>query len=90
MLTDFIRTWRHQALANAPTRAFVPLKVERGEAFQFDWSEERLVIGGIWRKLMVAHLKRCVSRAFVLVAVPAYNPMKALTMRRCFWRPSSA
>jgi transposase len=71
VLTDFIRDWREQAGANAPTRAFVPLKFELGEAFQFDWSEERLVIGGIWRKLQVAHLKLCASRAFVLVAYPS-------------------
>jgi transposase len=70
VLTDFIRNWRQQAGANAPTRAFVSLKFELGEAFQFDWSEERLVIGGIWRKLQVAHLKLCASRAFVLVAYP--------------------
>jgi transposase len=73
VLTDFIRHWREQAGANAPTRAFVPLKFELGEAFQFDWSEERLVIGGIWRKLLVAHLKLCASRAFVLVAYPSQS-----------------
>jgi transposase len=71
VLTDFIRNWRQQAGANAPTRAFVPLRFELGEAFQFDWSEERLVIGGIWRKLQVAHLKLCASRAFMLVAYPS-------------------
>jgi transposase len=70
ILADFIRRWREQASANAPTRAFVPLKFELGEAFQFDWSEERLVIGGIWRKLQVAHLKLCASPAFMLVAYP--------------------
>jgi hypothetical protein len=53
------------------TRAFVPLKFELGEAFQFDWSEERLVVGGIWRNLQLAHLKLCASRAFVLVAYPS-------------------
>ena len=68
VLADFIRHWREQAGANAPTRAFVPLRFELGEAFQFDWSEERLVIGGVWRKLLVAHLKLCASRAFVLIA----------------------
>lgn len=73
VLTDFIRHWREQAGANAPTRAFVPLRFELGEAFQFDWSEERLVIGGIWRKLLVAHLKLCASRAFVLIAYPSQS-----------------
>ena len=73
VLTDFIRHWRVQAGANAPTRAFVPLRFELGEAFQFDWSEERLVIGGVWRKLLVAHLKLCASRAFVLIAYPSQS-----------------
>ncbi len=54
VLTDFIRDWRIGGGANAPSRAFVPLKFALGEAFQFDWSEEGLVIGGIWRKLLVA------------------------------------
>ena len=71
VLTDFIRRWRQCASANVATRAFVPLKFELGEAFQFDWSEERLLIGGMWRTLQVAHLKLCASRAFVLVAYPS-------------------
>ena len=49
--------------------AFVPLSFAWGEAFQFDWSEEGLVIGGVWRKLQVAHMKLCASRAFWLVAL---------------------
>jgi len=28
--------------------AFVPLKFEPGDAFQIDWSEEGLVVGGIY------------------------------------------
>jgi transposase len=71
VLSDFIRSWRQRAAANVSTRAFVPLKFELGEAFQFDWSDERLVVGGIWRQLQVAHLKLCASRAFVLVAYPS-------------------
>jgi transposase len=70
VLMNFIRRWREQAGANAPAGAFVPLKFELGEAFQFDWSEERALVGGIWRTLQVAHLKLCASRAFVLTAYP--------------------
>ena len=73
MLSDFVRRWRDKSGANVPTRAFVPLKFELGEAFQFDWSEEALVIGGVWRKLLVAHTKLCASRAFVLVAYPSQS-----------------
>jgi hypothetical protein len=48
----------------------VPLSFELGDAFQFDWSEEGLVIGGIYRRIQLAHLKLCASRAFWLVAYP--------------------
>src|SRR3990172_2197492 len=68
-VTDFIRDWRERE-GKAP-RAFVPLKFELGEAFQFDWSEEGLVIGGIYRRMQVSHLKLCASRAFWLVAYPS-------------------
>jgi hypothetical protein len=45
--------------------------VRVGEAFQFDWSDEGMVVGGIFYKLQVAHLKLCFSRAFWLVAYPS-------------------
>lgn len=70
-LTDFIRAWRAGQGGVADGKAFVPLAFELGEAFQFDWSDEALVIGGIYRKLQVAHLKLCASRAFFLVAYPS-------------------
>lgn len=68
-VTDFIRDWRGRE-GKAP-HAFVPLYFELGEAFQFDWSDEGLVVGGIYRKLQVSHLKLCASRAFWLVAYPS-------------------
>jgi len=68
-LTAFIRTWRGQQ--GKSLRAFVPLSFALGEAFQFDWSEEGLLIGGIYRRMQVAHLKLCASRAFWLVAYPS-------------------
>ena len=68
-VTDFIRAWRDTA-GKAP-KAFVPLAFEPGEAFQFDWSDEAMVVGGIFYKLQVAHLKLCFSRAFWLVAYPS-------------------
>ena len=70
-VTDFIRAWRQGGGETGAPRAFVPLAFELGEAFQFDWSEEGLVVGGIYRRLQVAHLKLCASRAFCLVAYPS-------------------
>ena len=68
-VTDFIRDWRGRE--GKTPHAFVPLKFELGEAFQFDWSEEGLVIGGIYRRMQVSHLKLCASRAFWVVAYPS-------------------
>ena len=69
-LTDFIRDWREQEGKTA-TKAFVPMSFEFGEAFQFDWSEEGLLIGGVYHHMQVSHLKLCASRAFWLVAYPS-------------------
>ena len=70
-VTEFIRAWRAKAGAVTARSAYVPLTFSWGEAFQFDWSEEGLVIGGIWRKVQLAHMKLCASRAFWLVAYPS-------------------
>ena len=73
IVTDFIRNCRQQATAAIGKSAFVPLKFELGEAFQFDWSEEWLMVGGIHRKILAAHTKLCASRAFMLSAYPAQS-----------------
>ncbi len=68
LVYGFCSNWR-QEQANAPRNAgFVPLSFELGEAFQFDWSCEYVVIAGLRRRLEVAHTKLVASRAFVLVA----------------------
>jgi transposase len=69
-LTDFIRAWREQE-GKAASKAYVPLSFELGEAFQFDWSEEGLLIGGVYHHMQVSHLKLCASRAFWVVAYPS-------------------
>ena len=70
-VTDFVRAWRLGEGQGAAMNAFVPLAFELGEAFQFDWSEEGLVVGGIYYRAQVAHMKLCASRAFWLVAYPS-------------------
>lgn len=72
-VTAFIRLWRAEAGAVTARSAYVPLSFAFGEAFQFDWSEEHLLIGGIWRKIQLAHMKLCASRAFWLVAYPGQS-----------------
>jgi len=68
-LTAFVRSWRGEQ--GKSLRAFVPLTFALGEAFQFDWSEEGLLIGGLFRRIQVSHMKLCSSRAFWLVAYPS-------------------
>ena len=70
MVTNFIRAWREKT-GKLPSKAFVPLSFELGEACRFDWSDEGLVVGGIFYKVQVSHLKLCAGRAFWLVAYPS-------------------
>ena len=70
-VTEFIRAWRTEQGAVSARAAYVPLSFGWGEAFQFDWSEEGLVIGGVWRKVQLAHMKLCASRAFWLAGYPS-------------------
>lgn len=72
-VTEFIRHWRNQSASANAKSAFVPLQFALGEAFQFDWSEESLVIGGIHRKILAAHTKLCASRAFMICAYPTQS-----------------
>ena len=72
VVTDFIRAWQrghgNKALG---ALAFVPLVFAYGEAFQFDWSEEGFMVGGVYYRMQVSHMKLCASRAFWLVAYPS-------------------
>jgi transposase len=47
-----------------------PWYSNRGDAFQFDWSEDWATIGGERVKLQVAHIKLSHSRAFLVRAYP--------------------
>ncbi|MBL0223974.1 MAG: transposase, partial [Xanthomonadales bacterium] len=47
---EAIRAWRAESSAVTARSAFVPLRFEWGGAYQFDWSEEGIVIGGVWRE----------------------------------------
>jgi transposase len=63
------RTWeRRQATKQAD--AYVPLCFAPGEAYQFDWSHECVVIDGVTTMAKVAHVRLCHSRMFFLRAYP--------------------
>lgn len=84
-VTEFIRQWRFETMGPSLKSAFVPLKFALGEAFQFDWSEESLLIGSIHRKVLLAHMKLCASKAFALAAYPSQShEMLFDAHTRCF------
>jgi transposase len=67
----FARQWRieqQDAQKTAAKHTYVPLQFSPGEAFQFDWSEDYVVINGVNTKLQVAHFRLSHSRAFYLRA----------------------
>ena len=64
----FAKRWKLEQSHAPKNLGFVPLHFELGEAFQFDWSCEYAFIGGLRRRLEVAHIKLAASRAFLLVA----------------------
>jgi transposase len=62
----YSRTWKEEHRSRKS--AYVPLLFAKGEAFQFDWSEETVEIGGVVRKVQVAHVRLCYSRMRFCVA----------------------
>jgi transposase len=63
----YVKHWREMQRQQV-VDAFVPLSFEPGEAFQFDWSGERVVLGGITTAIKVAQIRLCYSRMFFVVA----------------------
>lgn len=69
----FARHWRQMRQdqeGKASHRTFVPLQFSPGEAFQFDWSEETVMLAGTPTQLQIAHFKLSYSRVFLLRAYP--------------------
>ncbi len=56
--------------ASAMASAFVPLSFAPGEAYQFDWSHEIVVLNGVTTTVKVAHVRLCHSRMMFVRAYP--------------------
>jgi transposase len=54
----------------ATAAAFVPLSFAPGEAYQFDWSHEVVLIDGVTTVAKVAHVRLCHSRMLFVRAYP--------------------
>jgi transposase len=62
------REWRRRQSQLGPV--FIPLWFAPGEAYQFDWSHEVVVLGGVTTTVKVAHIRLCHSRMFLVRAYP--------------------
>jgi transposase len=65
----YARSWRKARVVTS-VDAFVPLTFEPGEAYQFDWSHEIVLINGTTVTVKVAHLRLCHSRMLFVRAYP--------------------
>jgi transposase len=61
---------RRRARGMATSEAFVPLSFAPGEAYQFDWSHEIVVLNGVTTTVKVAHVRLCHSRMLFVRAYP--------------------
>jgi transposase len=57
----YVKSWR-AARARAPAQAFVPLRFDPGEAYQFDWSHEGIELHGLPLTVKLAQMRLAYSR----------------------------
>ena len=57
----YVGTWK-KADGSASVKVFIPLEYDAGDAFQFDWSYEQVMLGGIQTEVKIAQFRLCHSR----------------------------
>jgi transposase len=65
----YAKRWRTERGA-ATAEAYVPLSFAPGEAYQFDWSHEIVLINGTTVTVKLAHVRLCHSRMLFVRAYP--------------------
>ena len=65
----YARAWERQQGART-AEAYVPLSFAPGEAYQFDWSHEVVVLDGVTNVVKVAQVRLCYSRMLFVRAYP--------------------
>jgi len=84
----YARAWERQQAATS-VDAFVPLSFAPGEAYQFDWSHEVVLINGTTVTVKVAHLRLCHSRMLFARGMALGSWLRARvrpeTFRLCFF-----
>ena len=65
----YARRWSKERGATTAT-AYVPLSFAPGEAYQFDWSHEVVLLNGVTVTVKAAHVRLCHSRTLFVRAYP--------------------
>ena len=65
----YARRWSKER-GQATAAAYVPLSFAPGEAYQFDWSHEVVLLSGVTVIVKVAHVRLCHSRMLFVRAYP--------------------
>jgi transposase len=65
----YARRWAKQH-GQATAATYVPLSFAPGEAYQFDWSQEVVLLSGVTVTVKVAHVRLCHSRMLFVRAYP--------------------
>ena len=66
----FVKHWKSSQSGVRLTQAYVPLVFAKGDACQFDWSQEQVELGGVLQTIKVAHFRLAYSRQMFVVAYP--------------------
>ena len=66
----YAKRWRAERGAATAEAYVVPLSFAPGEAYQFDWSHEIVLINGVTVTVKVAHVRLCHSRMLFVRAYP--------------------
>jgi len=65
----YAKVWRQERGATT-AKVYVPLSFAPGEAYQFDWSHEIVLLNGVTSTVKVAHVRLCHSRMLFVRAYP--------------------
>jgi transposase len=77
----YARRWA-KGRGQSTAAAYVPLSFAPGEAYQFDWSHEIVLLGGVTVTVKVAHVRLCHSRMMFVRAYPLRQPQENRVMER--------
>jgi transposase len=78
----YAKKWRVERGA-ATAEAYVPLSFAPGEAYQFDWSHEVVLINGTTVTVKVAHVRLCHSRMLFVRAYPRETQEMVFDAHNC-------